>query len=374
MYIIDGTYLYRFCEEKEIEMLRENYGKKEFISYNDNENQVWMLMTYANRGLNVAINAIPDESNKQKNCPLYRMDIHVFFSQLLESGANSEILTASKEKIEEACKKLKEFVDLIETKSGVNIMKNTHLCQVDLAKILFPPTDLHSYEIIAALNKSIVMNEYYPYNPKTHNNTKYVVWTRGETIVFQDEDQQLEGIVYNNRNLLLKKYRDALNGFADKDMLCFELSLSRQQLKENYDKEEIMNSEQLAKVLSDVTNEPARLFDIHFSQVFFTGSLLSREIMKELIKDKFPLKNKRKKKMMAFSDLVSGKKAKKVRRTFTDAQIAKRREWFEEIGISPVSVCRECPYIPSISDLLNDRVNYELLDFAEVMTTFLNWF
>lgn len=64
-------------------------------------------------------------------------------------------------------------------------------------------------------------------------------------------------------------------------------------------------------------------------------------------------------------------------KAFTDPKIDNRKKEFNEIGISPVSVRKECPYIPSVADLIEDRVDTELLDFAEGKTAwhlvFIYW-
>lgn len=129
-----------------------------------------------------------------------------------------------------------------------------------------------------------------------------------------------------------------------------------------------MSCERLAEILLAVTNDATRVFDTYFSQVFFPGAMVSKEVMRALIKSEFPRKEKRLKKMLSYSDFVTGNRVKKEAKVLSDTQVAERRKHFSEINISPVSVCKECPYIPSVADLIEDRVDTELLEFAEDKT------
>ncbi len=81
---------------------------------------------------------------------------------------------------------------------------------------------------------------------------------------------------------------------------------------------------------------------------------MSRKNMKAYIEQEYDGEY-RQDKMMAYSDSVTGRKGQKAKKKFTDAEIAEIVKWFEAIGLSPVSVCRDCSYIPSLNDLLNEQ-------------------
>ena len=138
-----------------------------------------------------------------------------------------------------------------------------------------------------------------------------------------------------------------------------------------------MTCEKLSEVLWSVTSDAEKLFHTHFSDVFYPGAMVSREVMKAYINREYTRGTDRQEKMMAYSDSITGKKGKKATKKYTDGKIMKRKKWFAAIGLSPISVNRECPYIPSVADLIEDRVDTEMLEFAERKTAwhlnFLYW-
>lgn len=369
--------LTRFSERDEIDALEGNYHRGSFI-YNSYK-KGWALIPYASSGLVVEIEPIPNDSGKRKydkKHPLYEMKIHVTPAKLLNPGVNMGGLT-SKEEIEKACEKLKVLVNMIEEKSDVNILSQAYLCRVDVTKDCITPSDLYSHEIIQALKKSIDKCGYKRYNPKT-NYDYNVAWHEEDAILFHNDSQRVGGKVYNKkRDLRLNGHYEDAERIGDRGLLRFEISLLYQRLKSDYAAGEVMTCEKLSEVLWSVTSDAEKLFHTHFSDVFYPGAMVSREVMKAYINREYTRGTDRQEKMMAYSDSITGKKGKKATKKYTDAKIIKRKKWFAAIGLSPISVNRECPYIPSVADLIEDRIDTEMLEFAERKTAwhldFLYW-
>lgn len=366
--------LKRFSEKEEIELLKANYNQDSFFYHS--WKKIWILKPYEISGLKVEIKPIPNDSGKRKykkDHPSYEMTVHVTPAKLLNPYIDLGGLT-SKEQIEHACKRLKELVQIIENKSDVNILSEAYLWRVDVTKDCYTPSDLYTKEMIQALKKSIDKSGYKLYDPRT-NEDYNLAWHEEDAILFHNDSQRVGGKVYNKkRDLALNGKDDIIYALGDRGLIRFELSLLYSRLKNDYSAGDIMTYEKLSEVIWAVTNDAERLFCIHFSEVFYPGAMVSREVMKAYIKSKYARGTDRQEKMMAYSDSISGKKPKK---KFTKAKIAKRKEWFAAIDISPVSVSRECPYIPSITDLLKDQIDHELLGYARKKTAwhrnFLYW-
>lgn len=360
--------LMKVCEEDELKALRANYGKDSFL-YNSSK-KIWPLTAYTNWGLRVEIRPIPNDSGKRKfnkKHPLFEMIIIITPAKLLNPGVALGGLT-SRAEIEEACVKLNELVNVIEEKSDVNILSETSLWRVDLTKDQLTPSDLYSHEIIGALKKSIKKTGYHLYDPRVHDDYN-IAWHQEDAMLFHNDNQQIGGKVYNKkRDLILNKRQKELKKIGEKGLLRFELSLLHKRLKEDYGAGGHMTCEQLAEILYIVTNDASKLFETYFSQVFFSGAMVSRGVMKALIKEVYPGKNKRLDEMLYYSDSLTGKKVKKPKRKLSNVQIMKRKSWFNQLDISPISVCRECPYIPSVAGLLENQVDFDLLEFAECRT------
>lgn len=379
MKFIHTLSLIRFCEKDEIEAFKANYDKKAFFYDGDNDKKFWVLQLYKHFGLRIEIKPVPKKVKQwelNKTRYPFMMIIYITPAKLVNPGVNLGGLT-DKVEIEKACKELETLVKVIEEKSDVNILSDTFLWRVDLTKDLLTPSDLYSQEIIKALKKSIKKYGYHLYNPRVHDD--YVVhWHLEDSMMFKNENQHIGAKVYNKkRGLILDKCKDEVEQIGECGLLRFEISLLYKRLKDDYGAEEDMSCERLAEILLAVTNDATRIFDTYFSQVFFPGAMVSKEVMRALIKSEFPRKEKRLKKMLSYSDFVTGNRVKKEAKVLSDAQVAERRKHFSEINISPVSVCKECPYIPSVADLIEDRVDTKLLEFAEDKTAwhldFLYW-
>lgn len=360
--------LMRFSEKDEIDALKGNYKRDSFF-YNSQKGR-WALIPYANSGFVVEIEPIPNDSKKRKydgNHPLFEMKIHVTPARLLNPGINMGGLTSKKE-IEKACEKLKELAHIIEEKSDVNILSEAYLCRVDVTKDCITPSDLYSHEIIQALKKSINKCGYKRTDPRTLYDYN-IAWHQEDSILFHNDSQRVGGKVYNKkRDLILNRHDEDAEQIGDCGLLRFELSLLYQRLKKDYAAGEIMTCEKLSEVLWSIANDAKRLFHAYFSDVFYPGAMVSREVMKAYINREYTRGTDRQEKMMVYSDSVTGKKGKKAAKKYTDAKIAKRKKWFAAIDLSPISVNRECPYIPSVADLIEDRIDAELLRFAELKT------
>ena len=369
--------LMRYCEKDEIEALRANYEENAF-RYIRNE-KLWMLIPYTNYGLKLVIKALPYDSKRRKFSKVYHsfeMIIYITPAKLLNPGECLGGLT-SKVEIEKACAKLKELANIIEKKSDVNILSEACLWRVDLTKDQPTPSDLYSRELIAALKKSIVKKGYHLYDPRT-NDDYNVAWRQEDSMMFYNNNKRVGGKVYNKkRDLTLYKHHDELIKIGDRGLLRFELSLLYQRLKEDYEAGGNMTCERLSEILWAVTNDSSMLFEKYFTQIFFPGIMVSRKLMKANIKHLWPNKDKQLDQMMNYSDFITGKKITNEKKMLSNQQIAKRKTWFNEIGISPVALCRDCSYIPSVADLLEDRNNVELGEFLQDWTTmkfdFIYW-
>lgn len=394
MKFIHTLSLRRFCEKDEIDALKDNYDKKSFFyvgkkDYDERrknagkrgykgEEGVWILNPYVYFGLRVVIRPLPNDSKERSIYKhLFEMIVYVTPMKLLNPGVSLGGLTG-KDEIEKACNQLKELVKVIEEKSDVNILSDTVLWRVDLTKDQLTPSDLYSHEVIRALKKSINKRGYKLHLHEMLEDDYNISWYPEDSILFNNENQGVGGKVYNKkRDLALSKCYSEVEQIGENGLLRFELSLLHQRLKDDYGAAGEMTSERLAEILWAVTNDASKLFDTYFSQVFYPGGMVSREVMKAWIKREYPGKEQQSKKMLDYSDFATGKRVKGKKKSFTETKVRKRKKEFNEIAISPVSVCKECPYIPSVADLIEDRVDTKLLKFAEKKTAwhleFLYW-
>lgn len=306
--------LIRFCEKDEIDALKANYDKKAFF-YHKNK-KLWVLQSYKRFGLRMEIKPVPKKVKQwelNKTRYPFMMIIYITPAKLINPGVNLGGLS-DKAEIEKACKELETLVKVIEEKSDVNILPDTFLWRVDLTKDQLTPSDLYSHEIIKALEKSIKKYGYHLYDPRVHDDYD-ISWHQEDSIMFKNENQHIGGKVYNKkRGLVLDKCKDEVEQIGEHGLLRFEISLLYKRLKDDYGAEKDMSCERLAEILWAVTNDATRVFDTYFSQVFFPGAMVSREVMKALIKSEFPGKKRRLEKMLSYSDFVTGKRVKEKRK------------------------------------------------------------
>lgn len=110
------------------------------------------------------------------------------------------------------------------------------------------------------------------------------------------------------------------------------------------------------------------LLDKYMVQALFPGAMLSESVLNKYLKLTNGGKKDRIKKMQKYSSWITKVPPELYNVGLTPAQIAKRKEWFKALSVSPVYVNDKCPYIPSFSDLLNGTVDQNLLDFASLAT------
>lgn len=347
----------RYFSKQEHMAFKSLYGSKFF--FNSDENK-FVLSKYTDDGLRVEIKK--SDNKERRYDPLhrkYKAKIIITPHKLLAPCKKMGKLTSSAD-IRVACERLTSTISSIENESGVNLWQDVKLCRVDITKDVITPSDLYSTEIIKASKQAVHKCGYKVFKPQESENYN-PEWPEEDSTMFYSHSQEVEAKIYNKLHDLDETER---REYAQYGLIRFELSLKHARLRDNYNIDEILSLEELPNLLCQITDDGAVLMDKYIVQTLYPGAMLSRGVLKKYLRSANGGKENRTKKMLEYSSWVTKMPPEYYDLYGTESKIATRKKWFTEISLSPIYVSSNCPYIPSFSDLLNDTVNQELLNFA----------
>jgi hypothetical protein len=248
--------------------------------------------------------------------------------------------------------KLKEILQEIKSKSGIDLWNETKLKRVDLTKDIETESDAYTMEVIWLSKLALHKTGYHLWVP-TKEEVERTGWSVTDSIMFYNHNQEVQAKIYNK----LKDFKNIVDVSDMKGLLRFELSLKRNFLK-NSGLIQKGNTpfEILSEVCSFVLNGAEELMQTHIVGPLWSGNFLSRKLQKKYIKRHCKTKESKMEKMLKYRDecrdgiLVTGGKV---------------LDYFEEIELSPLCTSKEIPYIPSFARLMSGEENEKVKGFVE---------
>lgn len=334
--------------------LKKSYTGEEYIS---------SVTKFCDSGLRIQIK----KRNEQEICydkghrPL-RMDLIVTPYKLLHPGKCLGAITDLDE-LRKALKELSTLVDKIEKETGIVIDRNYKIQRVDITCDVVTPSDVYSREIIAA-SKTADLPYGYLKCEATDEQVEEYGWEREDCSLYYNKNQSLFAKIYDK-----KKNIQGTDEYADlqkKGLIRYELELTRKFLKQKG----LLEQDDLTKCLMSVMNSAEELFKKYFVDNLYKMPAFSLKVLDQYLDMKFAGKVKTIEKLKGFCRAAY--RCKKQRMTFDATQCGMSDKAFdncckklEDINISPIPAEADCPYIPSIEDLLEGVVENKLLWFAD---------
>mgnify|MGYP001062486053 FL=1 len=357
----------RCFSEQEHQNFKSTYGSKYFFNGGKKKAKrkpKFVMSKYADNGLKVEVKRRKYEEIKYDSLGRqYKATIIITPHKLLTPGKQMGKLTNSAD-IQAACRRLMNIFSEILDESGVNLWQDAELHRVDITKDVRTPSDLYSAEIIKASKQAVYRCGYTVFKPEESEDYN-PEWPIEDSALFYNHSQEVEAKIYNKLHDLEEVEQKKYSGFG---LIRFELTLKKKRLKEQYSIGEVLLPDGLSDLLCKITEDGSMLLDKYMVQALFPGAMLSESVLKKYIKLTNGGKKDRIKEMQKYSSWVTKAPPELYNVGLTPAQIAKRKEWFKALSVSPIYVDNKCPYIPSFSDLLNGTVDQNLLNFAWIAT------
>lgn len=353
----------RCFSEQEHQNFKSTYGSKYFFNGGKKKAKrklKFVMSKYADNGLKVEVKRRKYKEIKYDSLSRqYKATIIITPHKLLTPGKQMGKLTNSTD-IQAACKRLINIFSEIQDESGVDLWQDAELHRIDITKDVRTPSDLYSAEIIRASKQAVYRCGYTVFKPEESKDYN-PEWPIEDSALFYNHSQEVEAKIYNKLHDLEEVEQKEYSGFG---LIRFELTLKKKRLKELYSIGEVLLPDGLSDLLCKITEDGSMLLDKYMVQALFPGAMLSESVLKKYIKLTNGGKKDRIKEMQKYSSWVTKAPPELYNVGLTPAQIAKRKEWFKALSVSPIYVDNKCPYIPSFSDLLNGTVDKEMLNFA----------
>ena len=357
----------RCFSEQEHQNFKSTYGSKYFFNGGKKKAKrklKFVMSKYADNGLKVEVKRRKYKEIKYDSLSRqYKATIIITPHKLLTPGKQMGKLTNSTD-IQAACKRLINIFSEIQDESGVDLWQDAELHRIDITKDVRTPSDLYSAEIIRASKQAVYRCGYTVFKPEESKDYN-PEWPIEDSALFYNHSQEVEAKIYNKLHDLEEVEQKEYSGFG---LIRFELTLKKKRLKELYSIGEVLLPDGLSDLLCKITEDGSMLLDKYMVQALFPGAMLSESVLKKYIKLTNGGKKDRIKEMQKYSSWVTKAPPELYNVGLTPAQIAKRKEWFKALSVSPIYVDNKCPYIPSFSDLLNGTVDQNLLNFAWIAT------
>lgn len=357
----------RCFSEQEHQNFKSTYGSKYFFNGGKKKAKrklKFVMSKYADNGLKVEVKRRKYKEIKYDSLSRqYKATIIITPHKLLTPGKQMGKLTNSTD-IQAACKRLINIFSEIQDESGVDLWQDAELHRIDITKDVRTPSDLYSAEIIRASKQAVYRCGYTVFKPEESKDYN-PEWPIEDSALFYNHSQEVEAKIYNKLHDLGEVEQKKYSRFG---LIRFELTLKKKRLKELYSIGEVLLPDGLSDLLCKITEDGSMLLDKYMVQALFPGAMLSESVLKKYIKLTNGGKKDRIKEMQKYSSWVTKAPPELYNVGLTPAQIAKRKEWFKALSVSPIYVDNKCPYIPSFSDLLNGTVDQNLLNFAWIAT------
>ena len=348
--------LKRYLSKEEVESLLNT--PENSWTYDSTE-KAFYLNELVESGVRIRIKKIDNESPERKfktNHPSHKAKIIVTPYTVLHPYMHLGRIESEDELISSCCK-LKEVLGFMTTTYGVDLSEGVVLDRIDIAKDVVTPNDLYTEKIIKVAKLSLHSRGYQLYDPTKHESYNKK-WDVKDSALFYNKAQNINAKLYNKLHDLSEEERTE---FGAHGLLRFEVTLKHKMLKKMFDTSVTNPLETLSEILPIIMSQGDGMLHLYAANNFYPGAMLSKKVQEKWIRKMCDGKKKRAEKMLAYSKMIKSSERENAANSSADYRIKKH---FADIGLSPITISRECPYIPSFSDLLDGTVDENLLQFA----------
>lgn len=333
----------------EKDKLEESY--REHFFYNSKE-QVLVLSKYAERGvrLHIKFNPLAEQKydKQHRDC---KIEIIVTPAKLLYRGEAMRKLVAKEEYVA-ACIELRNIINEIERQSGINLWREVKIKRIDITKDVLTPNEKYSDEVIRLAKKAMVKAGCHIWKP-SELDVLQSGYQEKDSILFFNHNQGVNSKIYNKVSDLKKSYAEYS---PDHGLIRFEVSLMRKYLKTNQlITTDYIELNDIQRLLCDVVDSAERLLKAYTVEAFLDGYMVPKKLQKKVIQRYCNHKPGRYERMLAYRDAYN-----KGKESIVDPKKRERiAEHYAKIGLSPIYTAPELEFIPSFSDMLEGKWNFE---------------
>ncbi len=317
-----------------------------------------IIIRFAEQGVRICLRYLEPERVKYEKKAV-EAEIIITPYKLLNNGKAMGRLRELEE-YGKALLKYYEIIADIKKESGVEL-SDAVMERIDVTKDVVTPSDIYTKEIIAALKVKRLPYGFHPMEKRIVIENK---WNPDNAYCYRkNTDKHDVSVKVYDKIQNLRDYKCADSDFiGERGLLRFEISLnSIGSSNRKYRKESAVES------LWCALKDARKLFEEYVVDPLNFGEMLSGDVLFKYIDRKIqkPARNekmcsmveacRRNKKygdMMRRSEMGSEKK--------TD----KTLEYFEKLGLSPVPLAADCPYVPSVEKMIFGSEDTESYFFA----------
>lgn len=293
------------------------------------------------------------------------MELIVTLYKLLYPGKHLGVITGIEE-LDKALNVLEGLLNQIKDDTGIDIISKYKIQRVDLTCDVETPSDAYSKEIIAASKVAKLPDGYTRFEATEEEMDKYG-WEHENASLFYNKNQKVYLKIYDKKENL--KGKDEYQDYLDKGLVRYEIAMLRQNLKK-YGR---LLKEKLGACLRKVMDSARQLFDEYFILNLFDLPMFSWKVLEKYLKKCMKGKEKTLEKMFHFCKIAYQCKRKGTVLTakqcgMSEEQFLRCYNKFNKLGISPIPAEEECPYIPSIENMLEGQIEPKFAGFAKKKT------
>lgn len=339
-----------YISEEARVQLEEAYKEPSFWLSEEN---CLLIHRYNKNGVIIKISTNSEPERKyDKPHRKYNAEIIVNLYKSLNPGAEYGMVTEMND-MDRAVNSLNKTFSHIQMMSGVDLLRELKLTRVDVAKDALTPNEAYTGEVIR-LSKiamwKVYYNKYVPSGKKKN-------WNIANSSMFFNH--YIKAKIYNKKQDLCDRGYDTLSD--NSGLVRFEVSLKRKLLIQlKYIKADFISLNELSHVLYKISCDGENILKKYFKEVLISGSMVSKKIQNAYIETKNTGKLKRIEKMKKYRNAVNKKQVY----DFTTNKAYRIKKKFDELEISPIYTNPDFPFIPSFSDILDGKINREILQYA----------
>lgn len=312
--------------------------------YNLESKTGFQINEYVNQGVRLCIRYLCPE---RKHYEQYEAEVEIIVTpyKLINNERALGYLREIRE-YKEALYRFYEIINKIQAETGVDL-KNAKIRRIDVTRDVITPSSGYTKEIIRTIKIQRLPYGYHAMDSEIATRNQ---WNPENAYFYWNKNQNVSVKVYDKVQNLQDYKNEEWKELKGKGILRFEVTLEKKSLKKIGD-----DNTDLVQLIEMVLECAEQIYDEHVVLPLDTGVMLSEDVLCKYVDRK--ISQRRKKEKMRECILKCQKEKRNagiLDDSFmgTEKRTEKVWEYFQKLEVSPIPLKAECPYIPSVSQLL----------------------
>ena len=304
----------------------------------------FQINEYVNQGVRLCIRYLCPE---RKHYEKYEVEVEIIVTpyKLINNDKALGYLKEIRE-YKKALYRFYEIINKIQAETGVDL-KNAKIRRIDVTRDVITPSSGYTKEIIRTIKIQQLPYGYHAMDGEIATRNQ---WTPENAFCYLNKNQNVRVKVYDKVQNLQDYKNEEWKELKGKGILRFEVTLEKKSLKKIGD-----DNTDLVQLIEMVLECAEQIYDEHVVLPLDTGVMLSEDVLCKYVDRK--ISQRRKKEKMRECILKCQKEKRNagiLDDSFmgTEKRTEKVWEYFQKLEVSPIPLKAECPYIPSVSQLL----------------------